>query len=1445
MEIFIGFMILLSYSLEIIPNWNLNSSAVNLLPTSGSVTYTVVDRDMYAMKVKLIKTITKSGETITITNSLSINEGISFNVDFDNIESFYHLNGIDIVCPKGKYHPYDATNKKYLQPTNFEIKGNWDLKCYKHNTNYFLAFYLMNGDKHLYYSKSQYDAMDFSWKTKSFTSQLFDFKLDNGDVYKEGSAWKNYDMGAIILDSHYLKLKSLMAQFHNHDQNDDLVYIFDSQTADPLTIDLMEAKKYSQAFFNNYSDEFYFYTYDNISDFTSGYSTVTTSNYGDIGNVQININTETPFEFVDEAQIIEMNFLLYNKYIYYTINNTKTGEIYHGLYDVKLGKIMFNTNEYIKTFIPYSPNSMLAITENNVYKICALKDGDNCIEDCSSNQVIRDSDGNKCGSICDNDKYLLIPDNVCMTQCDTTIYMTNTEKHCGLCKDMDSSKPYKLIGSTECLSNIPNNTEVYNSKLYLLNCKSGYILDRNDCIPHCFITCQTCSDYSEDEENQKCLTCNESYYLENEKCIKIIPTTIPTTLLTTIPSTISTTIPTTIVTTIPSTIPTIIFSTIITTIPTTLPSTVLSKIPTTIPSTEITTILKTTIPFIECLHEKCLSCNEESNRLGLCLSCNEGYKKVNYTSVFPQFLDCMKKEDPKLKSFYFNETSNEFRPCYKKCEKCEIGGDDDANYCLECKNGYMFRPGDNPKNNCVVYSDFYYISPYGQYKVLDVLQCPEEAKFIIKDKNFCIDDCKKDHEYKYLYNGICLKNCPEGTINEDYLCIENKDECKLVENDIYLKEKEDFQIIKTLAKTYLDEFNYTDNHISLYRNNDYSIILYKNRDCLDKVSLSMPKIDFKECYNKVKKEYNINDHLLISIVDQKGSKGASSIFNFFHPLSGEELNYIEICQDEEVTIKENVTSILNNENNTNFELQISLIEQGIDIFDLDNPFYKDLCFDFDNKEKRDIPLSMRIEKAFPNVLLCEQGCKANGIQLPEKVAICDCSLNNLVNKDFIKDNALLESTLGKALDLINSSNIMVVTCYKYIFKYFTRSIGGLISFILIVIHIISTILYFLWGSPKLKIYILSLTDSYLNFLNKKKLNFENAPPRKKTIKNDILANQMNKSNKKVKINQIIIKKEGVNKKSISKRLNTGNVIKNKYKEKSSIGRPLLTSTKLRLTNQNDITFSLKESKGYRSRLALLKDKKFQKNQELEQPRHINESKNKKFFEDYLGTNPDDMELDDALVKDKRKYSEYLIENLKEKQTLVFTFFSDDPVKIRIMRIILFILNINLYFVITGLFYSEQYITELYKINEKTENFFSYIPRSIDKLIYTTLVNIIIGYIIELFFPDEKIIKKIFRREKDNTIILKEKIINLTKSIVKMYIAFIIFAFIILLISFYYLLCFNYVYPKTQVEWLKCSITIIIVMQLLSVLRCILQTSLRYLSFKLNSSKIYKISKLLN
>ena len=237
--------------------------------------------------------------------------------------------------------------------------------------------------------------------------------------------------------------------------------------------------------------------------------------------------------------------------------------------------------------------------------------------------------------------------------------------------------------------------------------------------------------------------------------------------------------------------------------------------------------------------------------------------------------------------------------------------------------------------------------------------------------------------------------------------------------------------------------------------------------------------------------------------------------------------------------------------------------------------------------------------------------------------------------------------------------------------------------------------------------------------------------------------------------------------------------------------------------------------------------------------------NNQFFEEYLAKSFDEIAYDDVIIKDHRTFCEYLKESLQEKQMIAFIFIATDPIKLKRIKIMLFILNICLYFVVIGLFYSEEYIGILYSINDEDEHFFSYITRSIDKFIYTTIVSIIIGYIADCFFIDEKKIKGCFKREKDNLDNLKQEIIGIIKEIRNRYLAFIIVIFVILVISFYYLLCFNYVYPKTQKEWIKASITIFIIMQILSILKCLLETSLRFLSFRCKSEKLFKISKLLD
>ena len=93
--------------------------------------------------------------------------------------------------------------------------------------------------------------------------------------------------------------------------------------------------------------------------------------------------------------------------------------------------------------------------------------------------------------------------------------------------------------------------------------------------------------------------------------------------------------------------------------------------------------------------------------------------------------------------------------------------------------------------------------------------------------------------------------------------------------------------------------------------------------------------------------------------------------------------------------------------------------------------------------------------------------------------------------------------------------------------------------------------------------------------------------------------------------------------------------------------------------------------------------------------------------------------------------------------------------------------------------------------------------------------------------------------------MKYEIVKITKDIKKRYLFFIILSFLIIIFSWYHISCFNNIYPHMKKEWLIFSLFIIIAMQMLSFSICLLESILRFISFKCKSEKIYKISLLLS
>ena len=826
---------------------------------------------------------------------------------------------------------------------------------------------------------------------------------------------------------------------------------------------------------------------------------------------------------------------------------------------------------------------------------------------------------------------------------------------------------------------------------------------------------------------------------------------------------------------------------------------------------------------------KCKTANYESSQKDLCTECDNdnGYYSVEYpdNSFLDGFLECF-NISPEPSYFYFDSSNQVFKQCYQTCKTCDLPGDADTHNCKECENNYIKQPDIPDTTNCVLKCNYmYYYTSYGQYKCTENSDCPEEVKFLISELNKCTHNCKNEEIYKYKYGGKCLINCPENTEpNDDNNCIDiNINLCTKTEREIEQKDELDINEIDLNSKNYAEEFSYTTKHVAFYYNNLYSILIYKDAYCIDELSLYMPKVDFSSCFKKVLQSLypSTTDNIIITLVEKLNPhKKSNTAFYFYHPNTGEKIDISTICKDEEFVVKESVLAQINN-SNVDMESAIFLTEQNINIFNISDAFYTDICFHFNSPNGKDIPLKDRVQTYYPNISLCDPGCEIKGVNLTTMESICECKLNELLN---FGDNALIQNTLGELTNLLSSSNIMVLKCYKDLLekKFFIKNTGGFIIIGIISIEIASSILFFALDVVKIIRYLYNLTEYFIKSISSKKKiirkdnyitinNTENAPPKKKEKKkNEKKENKRKTRNKNYNENNLKIV-------SFDNDNDNGN---NNDTEKNDNKNTLVT---VKGTDRTLCKSSLK----IKTKTTL---QKTIKDNDLDLD-----------MEEYLKSDLDDMEYDDAIKYDNRTFCLFYWERLKEKQMIINFCCNDDFLKPKTMKLLILLLNIDLYFVANGLFYNEEYISDLFHSIEE-ETFFSFLKRSIERIVYVTIVGTIIENIIAFIFIEEKKIKKIFIREKDNFIQLKYQIFKIIKSIKIRYIIFIILCFIIAIFSFYYVNCFNNVYSGIKKEWIKSSIVIIIIMQLLPLLLAFIEALLRLISFKCKSEKVFDLRK---
>ena len=148
---------------------------------------------------------------------------------------------------------------------------------------------------------------------------------------------------------------------------------------------------------------------------------------------------------------------------------------------------------------------------------------------------------------------------------------------------------------------------------------------------------------------------------------------------------------------------------------------------------------------------------------------------------------------------------------------------------------------------------------------------------------------------------------------------------------------------------------------------------------------------------------------------------------------------------------------------------------------------------------------------------------------------------------------------------------------------------------------------------------------------------------------------------------------------------------------------------------------------------------------------------------YLSTDIDDTDFYDAMKLDKRKFYQYFWERIKMKLYVLNIILVNEPLIPRSIKTLLFLTKINLYFLINGLFINEDFISEIYHSKEEWSCWYL-IKKSNDNLFYITFIGVFSGYLYTCFLFEEKKIKNIFKRNKDDQISIKNEIYLLIKNI---------------------------------------------------------------------------------
>ena len=420
-----------------------------------------------------------------------------------------------------------------------------------------------------------------------------------------------------------------------------------------------------------------------------------------------------------------------------------------------------------------------------------------------------------------------------------------------------------------------------------------------------------------------------------------------------------------------------------------------------------------------------------------------------------------------------------------------------------------------------------------------------------------------------------------------------------------------------------------------------------------------------------------------------------------------------------------------------------IISEDLDKLNISSDYFKDICYISKSEGGTDIILKDRKNEFIEeNKTVCQEECDFSDYDYDIQKANCSCLIKE--SSSSISDMNINLTKLNEKFGNINNetelSNLGITSCNVLGTTENIESNAGFYSLLFIlVIFIIIFIIFCCKGCH--------LLENQIDEVIEKKFKEETKNRNNNKIKENIITSKKGKRNHKRKRNQKNLSKK-------SKSINSKNSIFNK----EDINNKIKTNiTSIIEVKDNDL-------------------------KNLEFPNYKPDTDYEFNWLSY----------EDAVRYDKRSSCEYYGSLIISKQLFMFTFCSFNDYNSGIIKKFIFFLSFALHYTINALFFNDSNLHQIYE-DEGEFNFSYQLPYILSSSIISTLVLRLFLYTLVLTDKDVVEVKRQINRDK--AINMKKKKL---KCILIKFSIFFILNFVLLVLFWYYLTCFNAVYRNTQI-----------------------------------------------